>query len=224
MKFLDLWNRFVHRNSVIHDYEMPNICLSFVRCFAATSMRQLREQLLLHLMMLWEKQQISSVHLDNCLKEYDSLVPAHGNFEDVKASNCGTVRPPSRSSTPSVLSEMENGDGGNSKSKSTCLNPVAARDSAEMTSGGSTTVPTAAVATGATIADIQMHLKEFDKRLSEEKTEEKTDPDPNSNEKGKPKEGSPECSSSKLDNSTAVSAGNQKQWQNLLFDYEDAFS
>ena len=64
MKFLDLWNQFVHWNSATSGYEMPEVFLSFVLCFAATSMLQLREQLLLCLMMLlWGKQQMLHAHL-----------------------------------------------------------------------------------------------------------------------------------------------------------------
>lgn len=58
--FLIMWNRFVYSNTVLADSHIPKLCTNFVLKYRNEIIRQnLRAQLLLHLMNLWDNQLLS---------------------------------------------------------------------------------------------------------------------------------------------------------------------
>jgi hypothetical protein len=58
--FCIMWNRFVYSNTALADSEIPKLCTNFVLKYRDEICRQkLRDQLLLHLMNLWDNQLLS---------------------------------------------------------------------------------------------------------------------------------------------------------------------
>ena len=70
--FLNLWRCFIRSNTTLSDAIVPEKCLSFVR-EKIQALQGLRQELLMHLMTLWETQLISSAHILEFMKEYDAL-------------------------------------------------------------------------------------------------------------------------------------------------------
>jgi hypothetical protein len=83
-RFLDLWKRFIRSDTVVPDDIIPEKCLIFIRDHVR-AMQGLRQQLLMHMMTLWEHRLVSSSHILTCMKEYDSL---HSTSEQ-KAKSTG---------------------------------------------------------------------------------------------------------------------------------------
>jgi len=72
--FIFMWNRFMKSHTVVPDLAIPNRCLRFIRMHtAAMEKHNLRHELNLHLMGLWDHRLLSQSHLHFLMKEYDKL-------------------------------------------------------------------------------------------------------------------------------------------------------
>lgn len=73
-KFLKLWNGFIQSHTLISDFSIPGRCMDFVRAYANDlNANDLRQDLTLHLYNLWDNGLVSSLHIVECMMEYDSL-------------------------------------------------------------------------------------------------------------------------------------------------------
>eukprot|EP00804_Cyclotella_cryptica_P013823 CCRYP_020887-RA/>CCRYP_020887-RA protein AED:0.10 eAED:0.10 QI:0/-1/0/1/-1/1/1/0/632 len=71
-KFMQLWNRFIFRHVVIADRDIPGKCHEFIQRYRMELKRDgMRDNLLLHLMNLWDSGVISSVRILACMQVYD---------------------------------------------------------------------------------------------------------------------------------------------------------
>jgi VEFS-Box of polycomb protein len=70
--FLNLWNRFARSSTVIPDGEVAGMCLTFIRT-RMDQLQGLRQELLMHLINLWETRLIGSRHVSEYMSVYDEL-------------------------------------------------------------------------------------------------------------------------------------------------------
>jgi len=74
-KFMKVWNRFIKSHTIIADNSLPSSCMNFLRNqYYMLQENDLRQNLLLHFMNLWDEGLLSSKHIMDCMVEYDSLV------------------------------------------------------------------------------------------------------------------------------------------------------
>jgi hypothetical protein len=72
-QFMNRWNKFIRQEgSGLSDKRTAERCLEFVRTHIC-ELKELRLQLLQHLMTLWEHKRIPSTCISLCMAEYDSL-------------------------------------------------------------------------------------------------------------------------------------------------------
>lgn len=72
--FTKIWNRFMKSHSVIADNAIPLKCFDFIRMHADYLLeRDLRDELMLHFMGLWDSGLISSTHLMTLMAEFDKI-------------------------------------------------------------------------------------------------------------------------------------------------------
>jgi hypothetical protein len=71
-KFMQLWNRFIKSHIVIADRDMPGKCQEFIRTHI-NELRsgEMRSNLLLHLMNLWDAGVVSSNRILACMNQFD---------------------------------------------------------------------------------------------------------------------------------------------------------
>ena len=70
--FMQLWNRFIFRHVVIADRDIPVKCHEFIeRHRMELKKGDMRDNLLLHLMNLWDSGVISSARILACMDLYD---------------------------------------------------------------------------------------------------------------------------------------------------------
>lgn len=69
---MNLWKRFIRSDTVMGDQEVPRKCLEFIETHL-NSLKDLRTQLLMHLITLWENKIIPSDHLLTTMNKYDEL-------------------------------------------------------------------------------------------------------------------------------------------------------
>ena len=70
--FLNLWKRFIRSDTTMGDHEVPKKCLEFIETHLH-SLKDLRTQLLMHLVTLWENKIIPSDHLLATMNKFDEL-------------------------------------------------------------------------------------------------------------------------------------------------------
>ena len=71
--FLKTWNGFIQSHTLISDASIPGRCMEFVQTYASyLNENDLRQDLTLHLYNLWDNGLLSSMHILQCMMEYDS--------------------------------------------------------------------------------------------------------------------------------------------------------
>jgi hypothetical protein len=84
--FLDLWKRFIRCDAVVADEVIPEKCLVFIQDHVR-ELKGLRQQLLMHLMTLWEHNLVPSSHILVCMKQYDTnLIPPNGQTPELESN------------------------------------------------------------------------------------------------------------------------------------------
>jgi hypothetical protein len=79
-QFMSLWNRFIKCNHVLADKDIPSKCHEFILIYR-NKLRDtdLRLNLLLHLMNLWDSGVISAKRISHCMSIYDATECITGN-------------------------------------------------------------------------------------------------------------------------------------------------
>jgi hypothetical protein len=79
-QFMSLWNRFIKCNHVLADKDIPSKCHDFILIYR-NKLRDtdLRLNLLLHLMNLWDSGVISAKRISHCMSIYDATECINGN-------------------------------------------------------------------------------------------------------------------------------------------------
>lgn len=71
---MKLWNSFIHSRTLIADSEIPRRCVEFIHKHSKEmASNGLRNDLLLHLMNLWDYGMVSRTNLEQCMALFDSL-------------------------------------------------------------------------------------------------------------------------------------------------------
>ncbi|KAL3771697.1 hypothetical protein ACHAWO_008339 [Cyclotella atomus] len=71
-KFMQMWNRFIKSHIVIADREIPGKCQEFIRTHInELKSGEMRSNLLLHLMNLWDSGVVSSDRILACMNQFD---------------------------------------------------------------------------------------------------------------------------------------------------------
>jgi hypothetical protein len=77
--FLKLWNGFIKSHTLIADRSIPGRCMEFIRAHASyLNENDLRQDLTLHLFNLCDNGLVSSLHVVECMMEYDTLARGDG--------------------------------------------------------------------------------------------------------------------------------------------------
>jgi len=73
-RFVNLWNRFIKQHTVIADKWIPERCMMFVEQHALSDLKDMRSDLLLHLMNFWDHSVLSAHHVKTCMSRYDEII------------------------------------------------------------------------------------------------------------------------------------------------------
>lgn len=82
--FIKIWNKFMRSSTIAVDMKVPSKCLEFIRSHASKiGEENLRNEVTLHLLNLWDNKLISQYHVVFCTREMDRLL----NDSSVRAAS-----------------------------------------------------------------------------------------------------------------------------------------
>jgi hypothetical protein len=120
--FFIMWNRFVHSNTALADSHIPKLCANFVSKYRDEIIRQhLRDQLLLHLMNMWDNQLLSWKMIIDLMYFFDYGVPKRSDNADIDDSQDASMSDDSSHRLVDIGEENENVVRSNGDRKRTLL-------------------------------------------------------------------------------------------------------